>query len=48
MTDLPPLGEPTVLPLDQLPLTATGKVRRQELRDRLLDGALPYGTGRWT
>ncbi|MFF4792733.1 AMP-binding protein [Streptomyces sp. NPDC001276] len=48
MTDLPPLGEPTVLPLDQLPLTATGKVRRQELRDRLLDGAPPYGTGRRT
>ncbi|MFI1291798.1 class I adenylate-forming enzyme family protein [Streptomyces sp. NPDC020792] len=48
VTDLPPLGEPTVLSLDQLPLTATGKVRRQELRDRLLDGAPPYGTGRWT
>ncbi|MET8951161.1 class I adenylate-forming enzyme family protein [Streptomyces sp. NPDC004393] len=48
VTDLPPLGEPTLLPLHQLPLTATGKVRRQELRDRLLDGAPPYGTGHWT
>jgi acyl-coenzyme A synthetase/AMP-(fatty) acid ligase len=48
VADLPPLGEPTLLPADQLPLTATGKVRRQELRDRLLDGAPPYGTGHWT
>ncbi|KUO17271.1 class I adenylate-forming enzyme family protein [Streptomyces dysideae] len=48
VADLPPLGEPALLPADQLPLTATGKVRRQELRDRFLDGAPPHGTGRWT
>ncbi|WP_199571910.1 class I adenylate-forming enzyme family protein [Streptomyces murinus] len=48
VADLPPLGEPALLPLDRLPLTATGKVRRQELRDRLLDGAPAPGTGRWT
>ncbi|OIJ85109.1 class I adenylate-forming enzyme family protein [Streptomyces colonosanans] len=48
VADLPPLDEPTLLPDGQLPLTATGKVRRQELRDRLLDGAPPYGTGHWT
>ncbi|TWV58292.1 acyl--CoA ligase [Streptomyces misionensis] len=48
VADLPPLAEPALVPLDLLPLTATGKVRRQELRDRLLDDAAPYGTGRWT
>ncbi|GAA2488925.1 hypothetical protein GCM10023100_07670 [Actinocorallia cavernae] len=48
VADLPPLGEPALLPLDRLPLTATGKVRRQELRDRLLGGAPAPGTGRWT
>ncbi|RVU23672.1 long-chain fatty acid--CoA ligase [Streptomyces antnestii] len=48
VADLPPLGEPALLRLDQLPLTATGKVRRQELRDRLLDGAPPHGCGHWT
>ncbi|MEV5987735.1 class I adenylate-forming enzyme family protein [Streptomyces sp. NPDC052051] len=46
--DLPPLAEPVLMPDGRLPLTATGKVRRQELRDRLLDGAEPYGTGHWT
>ncbi|GLX50235.1 putative fatty-acid-CoA ligase FadD [Streptomyces hygroscopicus subsp. hygroscopicus] len=48
VADLPPLGDPVLLPLHRLPLTATGKVRRQELRDLLLDGASPYGTGQWT
>ncbi|SFY52740.1 class I adenylate-forming enzyme family protein [Streptomyces sp. F-1] len=48
VADLPPLAEPALVPLDRLPLTGTGKVRRQELRDRLLDGAAPYGTGHWT
>ncbi|TLS47619.1 acyl--CoA ligase [Streptomyces montanus] len=48
VADLPPLDEPVFLTADQLPLTATGKVRRQELRDRLLGGASPYGTGHWT
>jgi acyl-coenzyme A synthetase/AMP-(fatty) acid ligase len=48
VADLPPLGEPALLPVHQLPLTATGKVRRQELRDQLLGGAQPYGTGHWT
>lgn len=45
--DLPALGEPRVLPLEEIPRTSTGKVRRVELRERLL-GEETYGTGRWT
>ncbi|MGW3659746.1 class I adenylate-forming enzyme family protein [Streptomyces sp. NPDC005151] len=45
--DLPPLGEPHLLPLDEIPRTTTGKVRRGELRERLL-GEETFGTGRWT
>jgi acyl-coenzyme A synthetase/AMP-(fatty) acid ligase len=46
--DLPPLAEPVVLALDDLPRTGTGKVRRLELRDRLLGKDETYGSGRWT
>lgn len=46
--DLPELDEPRVLPLDEFPRTSTGKVRRLELRERLLGEAATYGTGRWT
>lgn len=45
--DLPELGAPRVLPLEEIPRTSTGKVRRVELRERLL-GEETYGTGRWT
>jgi acyl-coenzyme A synthetase/AMP-(fatty) acid ligase len=46
--DLPPLAEPVVLGWDELPRTGTGKVRRLELRDRLLGRDETFGTGRWT
>ncbi|MEU6737271.1 class I adenylate-forming enzyme family protein [Streptomyces physcomitrii] len=45
--DLPPLGTPMVIPLEEMPRTSTGKVRRVELRERLL-GEETFGTGRWT
>ncbi|HEX6601292.1 MAG TPA: hypothetical protein VF030_01490, partial [Solirubrobacterales bacterium] len=41
--DLPALAEPRVIPLESLPLTATWKVRRFLLRDRLL-GEAPVST----
>jgi acyl-coenzyme A synthetase/AMP-(fatty) acid ligase len=46
--DLPPLAEPVVLGWDELPRTGTGKVRRLELRDRLLGRDETFGTGQWT
>lgn len=46
--DLPPLADPVVLTWDELPRTGTGKVRRLELRERLLGNAAMFGTGRWT
>jgi acyl-coenzyme A synthetase/AMP-(fatty) acid ligase len=46
--DLPELGEPLVIGWDEVPRTATGKVRRNELRARHLAGAAPHGTGKWT
>ncbi|HEY3502319.1 MAG TPA: class I adenylate-forming enzyme family protein [Actinocatenispora sp.] len=47
-TDLPPLAEPVVLTWDELPRTATGKVRRATLRERLRAATRGHGTGRWT
>jgi hypothetical protein len=47
IADLPPMQSPITLPWDELPRTATWKVRRNELRRRLLD-AEPAGEGRWT
>ncbi|WP_435129312.1 AMP-binding protein [Actinacidiphila sp. bgisy144] len=46
--DLPALGTPLVIEWDDVPRTATGKVRRHELRDRYLAGAAAHGSGRWT
>ncbi|KIQ67372.1 long-chain acyl-CoA synthetase [Kitasatospora griseola] len=46
--DLPPLAEPLLVPWDAVPRTATGKVRRHELREQVLAGSSPIGTGRWT
>ncbi|GAA1105893.1 MULTISPECIES: class I adenylate-forming enzyme family protein [Kitasatospora] len=46
--DLPPLAEPVVLDRDAVPRTGTGKVRRHELRERLLAGTAAFGSGRWT
>ena len=46
--DLPELGEPLTIGWDEVPRTATGKVRRNELRARYLAGAAPHGTGKWT
>ncbi|QKW18756.1 acyl--CoA ligase [Kitasatospora sp. NA04385] len=46
--DLPPLAEPLVVGWDEVPRTATGKVRRHELRARVLAGSTPIGTGLWT
>ncbi|MGW5348915.1 AMP-binding protein [Streptomyces sp. NPDC004031] len=46
--DLPALAEPLTLEWDAVPRTATGKVRRHELRDRYLGGSATHGTGKWT
>lgn len=46
--DLPRLDEPTVLTWDQVPRTATDKVQRMALRERLGYGTEIFGTGRWT
>jgi acyl-coenzyme A synthetase/AMP-(fatty) acid ligase len=45
---LPPLAEPKIVPWDEIPRTATWKVRRVELRERLLGTQSGHGTGRWT
>ncbi|WP_026426057.1 class I adenylate-forming enzyme family protein [Actinokineospora inagensis] len=46
--DLPALADPVVLPWEQIPRTATGKVRRMELRAVIRTGQDTFGTGRWT
>ncbi|GLY05399.1 MULTISPECIES: class I adenylate-forming enzyme family protein [Actinoplanes] len=48
VADLPPLGRPVLLPEGDMPRTATGKVRRLELRGRLAGLAAGHGSGRWT
>lgn len=48
VADLPELAAPVVLTWDDLPRTGTGKVRRLELRDRLLGRDETYGSGLWT
>jgi acyl-coenzyme A synthetase/AMP-(fatty) acid ligase len=48
VADLPPLADPVLLAWDEVPRTATGKVRRLALHDRLLGGTDLHGTGRWT
>ncbi|XLE02368.1 class I adenylate-forming enzyme family protein [Streptomyces sp. 184] len=46
--DLPDLGEPRVIPWEDVPRTATWKVRRLELREKVLGSTTTIGTGRWT
>jgi acyl-coenzyme A synthetase/AMP-(fatty) acid ligase len=46
--DLPSLAEPVVRTWDEIPRTATGKVRRLALRAQLEGVGAPYGTGQWT
>ena len=48
VADLPEMAEPRCLTWDEVPRTGTGKVRRLELRSRLLATEQIYGTGRWT
>ncbi|WP_206325776.1 MULTISPECIES: class I adenylate-forming enzyme family protein [unclassified Streptomyces] len=45
---LPPLAEPAVVAWDEVPRTATGKVRRAVLLEQLTGSAETCGTGRWT
>jgi acyl-coenzyme A synthetase/AMP-(fatty) acid ligase len=46
--DLPVMAPPIHLRWEDFPRTATWKIRRVELRRRLLDGAQAIGYGRWT
>ncbi|MFF0494502.1 class I adenylate-forming enzyme family protein [Nocardia sp. NPDC004068] len=48
VADLPPLADPIIVPWQDLPRTATWKVRRHELRASVLGTDAVYGTGRWT
>lgn len=45
---LPELAEPIVIDFKDMPRTGTGKIIREELRRRYLDGVENPGTGRWT
>lgn len=45
---LPEMGKPRLVPWDEMPRTATWKVRRGELREQLLGSSDTYGTGQWT
>ncbi|TDB90705.1 acyl-CoA synthetase [Actinomadura sp. KC216] len=46
--DLPPMEEPKVIGWEEFPRTGTWKVRRPELRERLLGTSETFGTGAWT
>jgi len=46
--DLPALQDPVYLPWDDIPRTATWKVRRAKLREQVAPGAEAVGSGRWT
>ncbi|MHC0430232.1 class I adenylate-forming enzyme family protein [Streptomyces sp. O3] len=46
--DLPALAEPRVIDWDDFPRTGTWKVRRFDLRQKVLKTQDTYGTGRWT
>nr|WP_232328273.1 AMP-binding protein [Kibdelosporangium sp. MJ126-NF4]CEL19857.1 long-chain acyl-CoA synthetase [Kibdelosporangium sp. MJ126-NF4]CTQ97081.1 long-chain acyl-CoA synthetase [Kibdelosporangium sp. MJ126-NF4] len=48
VADLPPMVEPVVLRWDEVPRTATGKVRRLELLGRVVGSTDTNGSGRWT
>ncbi|MFF8815550.1 AMP-binding protein [Streptomyces pactum] len=45
---LPELDEPRLVPFDEVPRTATWKVRRLDLREQVLGTKEALGTGRWT
>jgi len=47
-TDLPPLADPIQISWSDFPRTATWKIRRVQLRERLFSGAQTVGIGRWT
>lgn len=47
-TGLPTMASPLFLGWDEFPRTATWKIRRVELRHRLLKGAQSIGSGQWT
>ncbi|GGX28532.1 class I adenylate-forming enzyme family protein [Streptomyces noursei] len=46
--DLPDLAEPVRIAWEEFPRTGTWKIARGRLRERLMPGARPVGTGRWT
>lgn len=45
---LPELDEPRLVPFDEVPRTATWKVRRLDLREQVLGTKEGLGSGRWT
>ena len=45
---LPGLDQPRLIGWDEFPRTGTWKVRRPELRERILHTTETFGTGRWT
>ncbi|MFL6128478.1 MAG: AMP-binding protein [Mycobacteriales bacterium] len=45
---LPALDEPRLIGWDEFPRTGTWKVRRPELRQRILHSTETFGTGNWT
>jgi acyl-coenzyme A synthetase/AMP-(fatty) acid ligase len=45
---LPELSDPVLIDLKDMPRTGTGKIRREELRNRYLSDSDRPGTGRWT
>lgn len=45
---LPELARPHVIAWEDFPRTGTWKVRRADLRERVLHSQATYGTGRWT
>ncbi|MCA2211625.1 class I adenylate-forming enzyme family protein [Jidongwangia harbinensis] len=48
VADLPPLSDPRVVPWEDMPRTATWKIRRLALREQVLGTNEAIGTGRWT
>jgi acyl-coenzyme A synthetase/AMP-(fatty) acid ligase len=48
VADLPPLAEPVQIRWQDFPRTGTWKIRRVQLRERLLTGTQAIGIGRWT
>lgn len=46
--DLPALASPRFIGWDEFPRTATWKVQRLKLREHVIPGHAPLGSGRWT